>query len=96
MYIFSKNIYLIIISFSLNNDISKQTFLNNSINQILDIIKNNASYEELNQTHFDNCKNIIKSMDYNQLYELFDSSGKHYSDIGNFWDCITRNLSLII
>ena len=96
MYIFSKNIYLIIISFSLNNDISKQTLLNNSINQILDIIKNNTSYDELNQTHFDNCKNIIKSMDYNQLYELFDNSGKHYSDIGNFWDCSARNLSYYI
>ena len=93
MYIFSIIIYLIIISFSLTNDISKQTLLNNSIIQILDIIKNNTSYDELNLTHYNNCKNIITSMDYNQLYELFDNSGKHYSDIGNFWDCIARNLS---
>ena len=93
MYIFSIIIYLIIISYSLTNDISKQTLLNNSIIQILDIIKNNTSYDELNLTHYNNCKKIITSMDYNQLYELFDNSGKHYSDIGNFWDCIARNLS---
>ena len=35
-------------------------------------------------------------MDYNKLYELFDNSGKQYSDIGNFWDCIARNLSYYI
>ena len=32
-------------------------------------------------------------MNYHKLYELFENSGKQVYDIGNFWDCVARNLS---
>ena len=75
------------------NDISKQTLLNNSITHLLNIINNSISSNELKQIHLNNCKKRIITMNYDDLYELFENSGKYLSDIGNFWDCISKNLS---
>ena len=93
MFIWAIILNLFIISFSQINDISKQTILNNSFIQILNFIKNTISVDELTQNHFLICKNIIYSMNYDKLYDLFENSGKQISDIGNFWDCVARNLS---
>lgn len=87
---------LIIISLYLTNDISKQAILNNSLNEILNIINNNLSSDELKQIHFNTCKNMITSMNYYRLNELIQNSGKQPSDIGNFWDCVARNYSYYI
>ena len=87
---------LIAIPIYLLNDISKQTLLNNSIIEILNIIGNSVSLDEIRLNHFNTCKNKIISMKYLRLYELFENSGKQPSDIGNFGDCIARNYSYYI
>ena len=93
MFILTKVLTLIVIPLSLSHDISKQELINNSFIQLLNLIKNKSSLDELTQTHFNNCKNKINSMNYDKLYELFENSGKQISDIGNFWDCVARNFS---
>ena len=93
MFIISIIALLNIILITLSNDISNQVLLNNSIMHILDIINNGISSDEIKQIHFNNCKNKIITMNFDKLYELYENSGKSHSDIGNFWDCVSQNLS---
>ena len=93
MFILSIIVLLNIILITSSNDISNQVLLNNSIMHIMDIINNGISSDEIKQIHFNNCKNKIITMSFNQLYELYENSGKSHSDIGNFWDCVSKNFS---
>ena len=58
MFILTKVLTLIVIPLSLSHDISKLGLINNSFIQLLNIIKNKSSLDELTQTHF---KKIIKA-----------------------------------
>ena len=93
MFIISIIQFIIIISFSLGNDITKQTLLNNSFTELLNIISNSIESDDLIESHFIKCKNKINTFTYEKLYELFENSGKQISDLGNFWDCATKNFS---
>lgn len=92
MFIKTKIIFIFIISLSFSDDISKQTLINNTISEIIKIINNSLS-DGIEQDHLNICKNALNRMGYENLYELIENSGKQPSDIGNFWDCVSRNFS---
>ena len=86
-------LFLILISFSSSTDITKQSLLNKTIIELLNIVKKSILSNEISINNFNICKNKIYSMNYDKLYDIFENSGKQPSDIGNFWDCAAKNFS---
>ena len=96
MFNFIIILFLIIISFSISIDITKQALLNKTMIEILNVVKISISSDELALINFNICQNKIYSLSYDKLYEIYENSGKHSSDIGNFWDCVAKNFSYYI